>query len=432
MASNTLRLVLATGTGILIARTLQPESRGIYAVITTAALIAMTIGQLSLDRSQIALWPDASRRHFLMGNGLLLGLILGVVSASVTFIATALFVPLPAPYLLVIAMLPVPFGIAWTNLQGILLLQSRTRLVNGAGVLTGLVQFLPILVFTVTDSLTVTVVIVCWAISTVAPFLLFLYVLRHSALCGDAALARRQLALSGRYHIGRVALYLHMTADVLLLNALASPSEVGLYTVAVSILSLTQVPTEAVRQVCLPGQTVENDRDAGNTTVRALRFNLMFSAIVIIALIVTSPVLVPLVYGSVYAGSVAPLLALAIGSLALAPLRVVEQYLIRLARPMTMTTIAIAALIVNLALNAVLIPHWGAVGAGLASSASYTAMVAVEITWFIRVSKIRAREMLPQISDLRSVLSGITRMRRVAAGASAKLHDHGEGGRLSV
>ncbi|MEU7458711.1 lipopolysaccharide biosynthesis protein [Streptosporangium roseum] len=432
MASNTLRLVLATGTGVLIARALQPESRGVYAVVTTAALIAMTLGQLSLDRSQIALWPDASQRRFLMGNGLLLGLLLGVVSASATFAVTALFVPQATPYLLVIAMLTVPFGISWTNLQGILLLQSRTRLVNGAWVLTGLVQFLPILGFAVAGSLTVTSVIVCWAASTVAPFILFLYVLRRSALGGDAALARRQLALSGRYHIGRVAFYLHMTADVLLLNTLASPSEVGLYTVAVSILSLAQVPTEAVRQVCLPGQVVENDRDAGDTTARALRFNLMFSAIVIIALVVTAPVLVPLVYGSAYAGSVAPLFALAAGALALAPLRVVEQYLIRLGRPMTMTAIAIAGLAVNLGLNAVLIPLWGAVGAGLASTASYTVMVAIEITWFIRVSKVGARGVLPQISDLRPVLSGLARMRRGTSKGPAESHDHAGDGRLSV
>ncbi|MGP3964470.1 lipopolysaccharide biosynthesis protein [Nonomuraea sp. 3N208] len=405
LASHALRLALAAVTGVVIARALQPESRGVYAVIATTAGIAVLAGQFSLEKSQIALWPDASRQRALIGNGLILGLLLGLVAAASTLTFMTVFAPLPEPHLLIIALVAVPFCVAWSNLQSILLLQSRIRPVNRASVMTGLCQCLPILLLAAAGTLNVTAVIVCWTISTVLPFVLFVHALGRSTIRGNMTLARRQLVLSGRYYLHPVAFHLLLTVDVLLLNALASPAEVGVYTVAVTVLYLAQVPAEAVTQICLPRQTVESNRDAEVATCRTIRLNLLLSAIVVGGLVITAPVLIPLVYGSAYGGSVAPLFARAPGSLALVLLRPIEQYLVRLERPLTMTAIPVGALAVNLVLNILLIPRLGAVGAGLAWSVAYLTVAGVEVLWFARVSGVPPRELLPRLSDLDPVLS---------------------------
>ncbi|WP_436762432.1 lipopolysaccharide biosynthesis protein [Streptosporangium sp. V21-05] len=409
MASHVLRLTLAALTGVLMARTLQPEGRGVYAMLATTGGIAVVLGNLSIGRSQIALWRDPSRHRALAGNGLLLGLLLGLASAAVTLAVVPAFVPLPSPHLLVVALLAVPFGVAAVNLNGIAQLRSRNDLVNRGVVASALVLNLPILALAATGNLTVTAVVVCWTAAVSAPFWLLLRPLGLRSMRVEPALARRQLALSSRYHIGLAAFHLLLTADVFLLGALVSPAEVGLYTVGGAFLTFSRVPADAVAQVALPRQAVEDERDARDVSVRVLRLSLLLSAVSACALAAASPVLVPLLYGTAFAGSVTPILLLAPGVVALSLLRPVEQYLVRLGRPMTMTAVAVAALLANLALNALLIPRWGAAGAALAASASCAAMAAAEITWFARRTATGVPELLPRLSDLRSVISAFSR-----------------------
>jgi O-antigen/teichoic acid export membrane protein len=411
-ASNGLRLTLAALTTVLIARTLQPEGRGVYAMIVTTATIALTVGHLSIGKSQIALWPDAGQHRFLTGNGLILGLILGTISCLLTLGIVAAFFPHLALWPLCVALLAVPCGVASVNLSGIAVLRFQTGLANRAVVLSALMLCLPILALTVTGRLTLTAAVICWAVSIAVPFVLFLRSLGLGAMWWKAALARHQLSLSGRYHIGLVAQHLLLTADVYLLNAFVSPTEVGLYVVAGSFLALAWVPTDAVSQVALHRQAVRDEDGARAVTARAIRFNLLLSSGVTAMLAIASPTLLPLLYGTAYAGSLTPLLLLIPGAIALSLVRPTQHFLVRLGRPLTLTAIPLGALAANLALNAVLIPRWHAAGAAVTSSLTYMALAGAEILWFARATGTGLRDLLPQGSDLRSVVALLPRADR--------------------
>jgi O-antigen/teichoic acid export membrane protein len=408
MATMALRLALTAATTVLMARILQPEGRGIYVMITATATIAVGAGHLSFWRSQIAFWPDPARRPFLAGNGLICGLILGVVSALATYGIMTTFVTLPAPHLLVISLFAVPLGAAAFNLNGIVLLQSRTSLANRGVIVSVAVLCLPVTVLAAMGKLTITTAVVCWAISTSLPLALFLWSLGPSALRGDKILARNQLSLSGRYHIGLVAHHLLLTVDVYLLSTFHSTAEVGIYAVAPAFLALASVPTDSISQIALPRQAVQDEGDAKDATARALRLNLLLSSAFIGILTITSPLLIPLLYGDAFSGSVAPLLALAPGAIALSLFRPVEQYLIRLGRPMTMTAVIVAALLTNLLLNIVLIPRWGATGAALAATGSYFVLVMNLVAWFAKAARVGMRDILPQASDLYFLVTVVT------------------------
>ncbi len=410
MASQAIPLVLAAVAGVFLARCLQPEGRGIYATITTTAGIATVVGHLSVGRSQIALWPVLERHRPLVGNAAVLGLVLGAASALLTLGAVSALALTAATHLVVVALLAVPFGVAAVNLRGIALLESRVGLANRSVVLSAVVLYVPILLLAVAGGLTLTAVVACWAVSTLLPFVLFARPL-GLPVRGEAALARRQLALSGRYHLGAVAFHVLLTVDVLLLNAWAAPAEVGLYTVATSFLSLSRVPTDALAQIVLSRQAVRDESDARAVTARAIRLNLMLSSAAVGVLACAAPLLIPRLYGAAFTGSVLPLLALAPGTVAWSLLRPVEQYLVRLGRPMTMTAVSAGALASNVALNAVLIPTWGPAGAALASTVSYGAMAVVEVGWFARVAGLDARDLLPGARDVRWAAAAVLRGR---------------------
>ncbi|WP_259400819.1 lipopolysaccharide biosynthesis protein [Microbispora sp. H13382] len=418
MMSQAAPLVLAAVAGVLLSRCLQPEGRGIYATVTTTAGTALVVGHLSVGRSQMALWPALERHRPLAGNAAILGLLLGAAAAAAAFVLVTVLHVVAAPHLLAVALLAVPFGVAAVNLRGIALLQSRVGLANRATVLPAVALYVPILLLAVTGTATVTAVVALWAVSTILPFVLFFRPLGLPA-AGEVVLARRQVALSGRYHLGTVAVQLLLTVDVLLLNALTTPAEVGLYTVATSFLSLSRVPTDALAQIVLSRQAVPDETAAREITARVVRLTLLLVSAVVCVLACAAPLVVPLLYGHAFAGSVAPLLALAPGMVPWSLQRPVEQYLVRLGRPMTMNAVAAGALALNLALNAVLIPLWGALGAALASTASYSAMAVVETAWFARAAGLGVADLLPRTRDVRWAYSALRPGRRRADRLSA-------------
>ncbi|WP_432862878.1 lipopolysaccharide biosynthesis protein [Microbispora rosea] len=404
LASRMVRVALGAVTGVLVARTLQPEGRGAYAVITTAAATAVVIGHLSLEKSHIAFWPDSSRHRPLVTNALVLGTALGFVAALATFGFVAVTASPGASPLWLVALLAIPFGTASVNLTSVLLLQSRTKTVNWATTIAALTQCLPILALMAAGHVTVTGAVVCWAISIVVPFLFALRALWPISLRWDKSLVRHQLGLSGRYHVGWVAYHLLLSVDVLLLGAMDSAATVGIYTVASTLMTLARIPADSITQVVLPRQAVSGAHEAERITARTLRLCLLVSAVFIGLVAAASPWAIPLVYGHAFTASVAPLLVLAPGALALSMTRPTEQYLVRLGRPLRMTATFCAALAVNLALNLVLIPRWGAVGAALASTVAYTLLALLETVWFLRSARVAVSQLVPRLTDLRAVL----------------------------
>ncbi|MFF4127307.1 lipopolysaccharide biosynthesis protein [Microbispora rosea] len=401
LASRMARLALGAVTGVLIARTLQPEGRGVYAVISTAAGTAIILGHFSLERSQIALWPDPSRHRRLTTNALVLGMALGSVAALAALGLVAAGGSAGALPLWAVALLAVPFGTASVNLTNILLLQSRTTTVNWSTTIAALTQCVPILTLVAAGRVTVTSVVVCWAVSTAVPFLFVIRALWPISLRCEKGLVRRQLSLSGRYHAGHVAFILLLNVDVLLLDAMDSAAVVGVYTVAGTLMGLARIPAEAITQVVLPQQAVGCADEAGHITARTLRVTLVVSAVFIGLVAAAAPWMVPLVYGHAFAASVVPLLVLAPGAVALTLMRPAEQYLVRLGRPMTMSAICWGSLAVNLLLNLAAIPRWGAAGAALASTVAYTLMAFLETTWFLRTARVPVSWLVPRLADLR-------------------------------
>ncbi|MFI7642193.1 lipopolysaccharide biosynthesis protein [Nonomuraea sp. NPDC049400] len=409
LVTRAVQLCCSLVTGLLIARILQPEGRGIFAVITTVAGAAIVVGHLSLEKSQIALWSDRSRHRSLTTNGAVLGLAAGSVSA----LGAILLVPVVGwpgeRWLWALALFAVPFGAAAINLNGILMLQSQMDRLNRNYLCCALVLCLPVAALAAVGHVTLTNVVICWAASTALPFVLAVRILRPISLRCAGDLVRRQLSLSSRYHVGWVAMYLMVTTvDVVLLNAMDSPATVGIYTVAVTVIALARIPGETINQVVLPEQAASEVNDAKHITARALRLNLLVSAALVVGLVCVSPWLVPLVYGESFAGSVAPLMALAPGMIALMMVRPLEQHLVRLDRPTTMTVVSITALIANVLLNLVMIPQWGAVGAALASTATYILMAALQSSRFIKSTGLPARELIPGSADLRLLLRPLT------------------------
>lgn len=395
--SARLSIIILSGiTGIVIARVLQPELRGAYYVVVTIAGICIVVAHLSLERAHIYLWAKGERAATLTANAVIVGLVLGSLTAGGAFVLILALGPGVIPIqhygLLAIALAAVPLGVVSLYLNNLVTLQDRIGRVNKASALAAVAQSGALLALAARHHLTVASVVIIWAVATALPLTVTLNVLRVRPRDFSIGLALSSIAMGARYHLGLAFLYLLWRVDILMLASQVSRAEVGRYTLAVTLAEMVLLFSESLAAVVLPYQAVGTVSDAARLTARVSGINLLMSVLGLAAVAVSAPLIVPVVYGQAYAGAIAPLWALIPGVSALAASNGISPYLVRLGRPLLLSGCAAAALGCNIVLNLFFIPLWGITGAALASSVAYILLAALHVRWLKRSGGLQWRE----------------------------------------
>lgn len=394
-------LAFSAVASIVITRALGPTGRGDYFVIVTVAIAAQSLGHLSLEQAGISFFSRGVAAPVTLGTTVTaVGLVSGVVAAAAAFGIVLLVgseaMPVSNYIYLVIALFGVPTGIMVIGAGSQLLLRGEVPTVNAGKLSAAAVQCVGLIAFGLAGRLTVAAVVVLWVVGTAFPLTVYLARLRPHLSQVDVNLGRRVAATGAKYHAGMASLFLLWRVDVFILNGLATPHEVGLYSLAVTLVELTYFMTEAVSQAVISGQAGATMGDAAAFTARVGRSNFLFAALLLAGTVLASPIAIPIVFGGEFWGSVMPLVVLAPGVTGIAVARALLPYLVRLERPLAVSAVAFAALAVNVALNLALIPEMGIVGASLASSIAYGVLALAFVVWFLRSSSLPIRELWPR------------------------------------
>jgi len=326
------------------------------------------------------------------------------------FVITALgpeIVPVPSPALLAIALATVPVSVTTVHLTTVTLLLGRVSVVNRSLVVSAVAQCAALIGLGLADRLSVSTVVWTWVGSTLVTLFMLLPALRPHLGRVDARLVGRMITAGAQYHVGVAALFLLLRVDVLMLNALTTVTAVGLYSLAVSVGEMTYAGTDALALVLVRRQAEAQISEATDLTIRTTRLAFLTSVGSVSAACVAAPFLIPALYGDAFRGSVVALFALAPGLAAFSVTRVLGPYLLRLGRPRLMSGLSLAALTGNVVLNLALVPRWGIVGCGVATSAGYLVLAAGQLTWFCRSAGVSPRVLLPGLSDVAIVVAAL-------------------------
>lgn len=409
------RFVLGGLIGVLTARALGPEGRGDYALLLTVATIAASVGHLSVDQAHVSLWPTVPDRSAIATNSVLLGPALGVLAACAVLAATATLGTelVPSFWLLAVALAAIPGSTTGLYLTGVLLLRARVHWVNWSGLLGAAVQCASLTVLAATGRLSVGWAVALWTAGALAPLAVLVPAVRPGLRPRDVPLARRALGIGLRYHAGVVALFLLYRVDVLILSAFRPAADVGRYALAVALAELTRVAADSVAQVTMARQLDADRHSAAAVTVATVRVAALLSLGSVVTLCAAAPLLIPVIFGPDFSPSVAPLLALAPGMWALGMARPLGAFLLRLDRPLLMSSLSLVALSVNVGLDLALIPRFGVVGCAIAASAGYGTLAALQAGWLARATRTPVRLLLPGPQDVRVLVDalGSVRMR---------------------
>jgi O-antigen/teichoic acid export membrane protein len=406
-ATNIAGAAFSFASVLITARALGVSGRGSIAFLTTVAVIAGRFATLGVDQANANLAgrePHLTRA--LATTSLALSLLSGALAAGFVGLLIALFPDVGAGSAtenLILALTAIPV-LTWTfALDRLLRAHYRVSLANLAWLLGPVVSVVVNGSLALMDVLTVGTAVAAWAGGQLLALLLLAWgIVRHLGGFGafDLRLARRMLGFGLKAYAGEVMLLGNYRMDQWLLGAIAGPRQLGLYSVAVAwVETLFFLPT-ALTLVQRPDLVRASPEEAKRQASIVFRGAVLITLLLAAALVILAPFLCVTLFGESFRDSVGMLRLLSVGAAGIVALKLFGNALTAQRRPLLETAAIGAAFVCIVALDLILIPPHGGVGAAIASSAAYTIGGIAAALIFIRALSGRLADLLPRGTEL--------------------------------
>lgn len=364
-------------TSPILARTLGPSGRGELAAILVVLGLAPMIGDIGLY-----VFVTRERARAARPLGLVLGSTVPLAMAA-ALVGVAAAVPIAnalgrgrktVELFIEIGLVALPISVFVQTLVGVVVGAQRWRVVITSRLMGVGGTTLAIVVLSVAGRLTVTTAAIAYLGLGVVSTLPYLVGLRGSRPWRfERGVAREGLAFGFKSWLFSLAGQANGKLDQLLMAALVSSRQLGLYALAATLATASTSLVSAVNTALLP-------RVAGGDpalVTRACRVTFLIVGVYAVGLGLACPVLLPLVFGSAFSGSVPMLVVLLVGSLLLVPSQVLCAAAIAAGDPGTAARSQLVGLAVTVPGLVVALPVAGGVGAAVVSAMSYGASFAV-------------------------------------------------------
>jgi O-antigen/teichoic acid export membrane protein len=408
--------------GIITARTLGPDARGIFALVSTfpASLTTLfkfgqaqaTIYFIRREKEDVSKVASTAVWFGLVTGGLLVA---GVILLREQILATVLRgVPLWA----LMAVCPmIPILLMESYLYGVLQATDRFRVYNTrllgesvialllmATVLIGLGWGLP-------GALGVSVVL-----NTVMLLWVFWTVHRETPLGFrfDRELLRRMLRYGGKSHLQIIASHFNFKAGVYLCSYYLTPADVAFYAIGAKFAEQMMSIPQSLGLAMFPRLAGMSEERVHAMTAAACRQTLAIAIVAAIGLSVAGRFVIVTLYGPDYEPAAVPLRWISWGIVMMSMYVLLSRDFTARDRQLINVTAAYIALGGNLTLGALLIPEYGIRGAAIGTTCSYSIAALVLYGFFLRESR------LPWYEALILNSSDIERWRRLASEVTAR------------
>ncbi len=397
--------------GPILAHALPPDKRGIMTGAVVPAFVLMFLANMGLPEATtfaVAKLRQDPRAVFLRAASI--SIPLGIISAAFFWaIAPYLYsdsmqaaVPLARHVILFLPALMLVIILRFT-VNGM----RRYRAVNTERVLTPVLRLLGFVILVVLGTLTAGSAAVSQMCATVlGGCFLFWTLLRHGSRVADREPTEkhltRTLASFGARGWGAVLGNLvNWRLDQLVLLALISDTQLGLYVVAVHFSEIPSTAVNAVRNVIFAEAAHRNE---GDLVARAARSVVLLVGVSSIVAGCLSPLLIRFLFGVKYMPALGMALVLLVATLPFCLEQILAAGLFAMKLPGLRSISQLLAAIVTVVGLFTLCPHIGAMGAAITSLVAYTVNAGLAVYQFTRKTGMSVRDVtLPRGSDVRWV-----------------------------
>ena len=385
---------LAGVTGIVLARALGPEGRGVYGLAVTIAMVYAAVVELGMSKAGVYLLGQGRyTRQQVASSNLAWALVLGA-----PWLAGVLLVGLLKPDLLSDDFSKAHLAIIAAGGPLLLLLVLTQDLIVATGSVLGynVVDFVqPFLraVFIIGGLLAlgagVTGVLAGWLLAVAAATALALWLLSRRVRLRPAFradLLRAQLSFGIRGSLGFILQAANQRLDVFLVAAFAGSAVLGQYTVAYGTAELLwQIPL-ALGVVFFPKVASLGPEASAETAAVTCRRALFVTLAASAALLLLGRPLILLLYGRAFEPAVTAFYILLPSASLYTVYKVLSNALAARGMPEAGLYGGLVSAPLTVALGLLLIPSLGMAGAALTSVAAYGANAAVVLVCFLRAT----------------------------------------------
>jgi O-antigen/teichoic acid export membrane protein len=324
VATGVAAQVLLVVSGVIVARALGPEDRGVVALVFVLVAVVGQIGSLGVP-SAVTYWIAArgTSPHALLRElrRFRVAQLLVMLAAHVALLYLVLDPRTSASIVLLGGLSLLTTIAAVSQLYGLAVLQGlhRFRAFNAVRILNGALYTLAVIGLWVVDEATlVSVTLAYVAAAVVAAFATWLVVLR-SAPRQDGVSGvpvRKLVGFGARSLLGSSPPVETFRLDQLLVGLVLSPVALGYYVVALSFTTLSRLVGQSIGMVTFPRVTAARGRAQ---QLRLARVDFLLGCVLCgtatVVLLVAMPGLLPLFFGTEFDAAVAPAQVLLVGGL---------------------------------------------------------------------------------------------------------------------
>jgi O-antigen/teichoic acid export membrane protein len=391
---------------LVIARTLGPAGRGEVAFLIAVSMLSGHLVSLSLQEANANIAAsDPSARAGLATNSVAFAFALGALAAGIVA-AGAHFIPaLGGPVartLLLFALATIPVSILKQYLALLVQADYAFGIANASWIAGPLTTALVNGLLALLGTLTVGTAFAAWAAGQLFGVVLMCgWIAAHAGFGRpDAALARQAAAFGSKAHVGRLMEVGNYRGDQWMLGAMVGPRELGLYSIAVAWAELLFYLPGVLVLVQRPDLVRASASEAVRRTLRVCRVGFMLSGAAAAVMLVTAPLLCVAVFGERFRGSIDDLRVLSLGAFGIVAFELLRNALTAQRKPMLGSAAVGVAFVLTVALDLLLIPRYGGLGAAIATTAAYTCGGIAAGLIFARAMHAKLGEMTPRLEDL--------------------------------
>lgn len=399
-ATNIGRGVIGFASGIIVARALGPLGRGEYSAVTTSALIlvmlaavgmpsALTQARAKVGRSIAELY---SASVLVAAAGAVLTLVLG---AAFYLVAGSRVLRLSQPADLVwVAIVLAPLLVLnhWT---AVAYLEDRIKEFGLASIAGALFFLGSVAIARLAGQLSASLAIALWAVASILPLAVMVRRRRLQISPGLREVAVGLIRFSLRANVATLALILVWRVDVLLVDWQRGLRELGLYSVAVALAEILLQGAVSARVALTPLQGSPEGRE--ELVVWICRLNrVMLAGLSLLALLVglSAGIVLRFTYGPAFAAAAPALVWILPGVVALVLQGPLIDYLVTEGKVRDVSLICVFALLINVAINVVFLPHHSFVVAAVASTVAYVLSSGLCLAAFARHTGVRVSTLM--------------------------------------
>jgi O-antigen/teichoic acid export membrane protein len=392
---------------LLLARGLAPADRGAVAFVTVSALVISHLASLGTsEATKVYAARQPELRARLLTN-VLLASAAGALAGAAFACGALIVVPGARPEgvgALAVAAIAAGSLVGALGLAGAAFLQGCSRFRAYARVVAVGPWLYAVLVGAcwAGPGLSVDRAAEAWVVAQAVPALVLCLLASRDAGFGrpDARLLGATLRFGLRAWVGGVAHLLNARVDQVLMGLIASQAALGTYAVAVNASEMLFYLPSAVGTALLP-VVARSDGAAGvDRTLRVFRAVLIVTAAAVAVAALAGPVLLPLVFGSAYAGAVEPFLWLLPSAFGFGASAVFSTALLASGAPGLSSLGPAISLGTGVSLDLVLIPPLGATGAAIAASIALIAGGAAAATAYGVRAGLGPGALVPRRADV--------------------------------